>query len=307
MNDRRDVVLGVDVGGSSIKWAALARGERISGGEEPTSRSGPSGLLDQILNIIRQVRPEAVGLAVPGPVATDGSFRFVPNLSGDWSAGDFDSRLRRDSGLPLTVLNDAHAHALAEAHTDPGLGDAALIVLGTGVGGALLLDGHLHLGRDGRAGEFGHIVVQPDGAVCPCGDRGCLEAYASVSAMTRDFTNRTGRPTQGDLKVVLTAASVGDEQAIAVLDRAGQAIGLAIGILAAVVAPATIVIGGGGAAALSYLKPSMDAAFLRRAQLKLPPHVRASSLGRHAGATGAALSTTELRGFAAAQTSKGIS
>jgi glucokinase len=225
----------------------------------------------------------------------------MPNVPGDWSGVDLELEL---GGVAPHVgfLNDGIAYAEGELHgAARDVDDAVFLTLGTGVGGALAVGRRLLLGARGRAGELGHMLVEPDGRPCACGDRGCLETRASATAIVAEAARRVragaapglaeacgGEEARLDCPLIGAAARAGDAAAQAVLDDAGRALGVAVSIVCAVLAPQLVVVGGGAAALLDRLRPAMLEVMAGRASFLEPPPVVGGTLGDLAAAVGAA-------------------
>jgi glucokinase len=280
--------VGLDVGGTNIKLVVLEGDEVVEQESEPTrSEDGPEEVLRRIAAMAREAAGASVGVAFPGLFDVNGRGILFPNLRGDWHGRPIAAPLSDAVGLPVRLINDGHAFALAEARVGAARGarNVMCIVCGTGVGGGLVLDGRLHLGVDDRAGEVGHHTVVLDGPECPCGNRGCLELYAGARAIAR----AGGRESFED---VVAAARSGDGRSVEALRRAGGLIGVAVANLTIFLAPERVVIGGGVAAAGELLLDPLRAEVERRAGNVAPlEHVEIveATLGPLAGAVGAAL------------------
>lgn len=217
-------------------------------------------------------------------------------------------RLGQRLGLAVTVENDANAAAWAEYRFGAGQGETRLLLvtLGTGIGGGMLFDGRLERGRHGLAGEFGHMIVVPQGRRCECGNRGCWEQYASGSVVVQEarelvraggpYTVELARrcagvPERLDGPMVTAAARDGDSAAREVLAEVGRWLGLGLANLVAALDPGSIVVGGGLSAADDLLLGPVREALARhltgRGHRPLAP-VRAAYLGPSAGLVGAA-------------------
>jgi len=213
---------------------------------------GPSAVLDRIAGLIRRAGggvPTAVGIGSPGPVDRDGIVREPPNLPG-WSAVDLASELSARLGLDraaVHVENDANAFALGESLIGVGVGRESLfaVTLGTGIGGALVLDGKLMRGASGVAGEIGHTTLRPDGPRCGCGRLGCLETFASATALVRRAREATGISGDLDGQTIVDAAVEGNESMRTVIAEVGRDLGLGLVDAIHMVDPDVIVIGGG--------------------------------------------------------------
>jgi glucokinase len=281
--------VGLDVGGTNIKLVVLEANEVVARATEPTaSEDGPDAVLARLAALARGAGAAAsVGVAFPGFVDAEGRGILFPNLAGDWAGRPIREPLSRALGLPVGLVNDGHAFALAEARVGAARGaeDVICIVCGTGIGGGLVLGGRLRLGVDDRAGEVGHHTVVLDGPRCNCGNTGCLELFAGAKAIAR----AAGRASFDE---TLDAAAGGDEGAVAAIEQAGRLIGVAIANLTIFVAPHRVVVGGGVAEAGELLFGPMRDEIARRAGNVAPlDHIDIlrATLGPDAGAIGAAL------------------
>lgn len=275
----------------------------------PTPRGAGSlpALIDTLADLIDALGPAAsVGVGVPGLVTLDGVLRAAPNLDG---VADFDvaALLQARLGRPVTVSNDATCAALAEHELGAGRGAdvMVLVTLGTGIGGGLVVDGRLQRGANGFTGEYGHMVVDPDGPPCPCGRRGCWERYASgagLARMARDAVAARraarvldlagGDPAAVRGEMVQQAASEGDPDALAIVDEFARWVAIGLANLTNAVDPSVFVLGGGLATGEPlYLDPIRRwfRELLYQPDLRPLPDVRFAHWGEHAGAVGAAL------------------
>lgn len=291
------LVVGVDVGGTKIAAAAIARDcSRSAAVTLPTPKGGPA-LLAAIEDAVRAVEREAgarvaaVGVGLPSVIQQpEAIVRLSANIDlRDVAAGD---ELRRRLAVPVAVDNDANVAAIAEHRAGAGRGHGTLVLLtlGTGVGGGVIVDGRSMRGGRGMGAELGHMVVDADGPPCQrnCPNRGCLETMASGTAIERD----AGVPAEE----VVHRASDGDPSARAILERAGRYLGIGLSSLANIFNPDVFVIGGGaGSGAGEYMLPVADREYRRRA---LPPLAAApvvpAALGPAAGAVGAGLIAWDL-------------
>ncbi len=294
--------LGLDLGGTNLKVAVLERSDR---GEEPVllardtvptyAERGPDGvvavMVEAGLAAVAAHGPIAtIGIGVPGLFDREsGVIRLFPNFPGPWTGYPFKARLEDGLGRPVVFINDARAHTLAESRMGAGRGarTMALVTLGTGIGGGLIIDGMLHLGT-GTAGEIGHQTVLEDGPMCGCGNRGCTEALAQAKAIT----TAAGKAT---VEEVFAGAVAGDERCIAAVDQATRALGIAIANIVNVLAPDRVVVGGGMAAAGNIILEPLRANVMEHARM-LPPErieIVLAQLGPLAGGIGAALAGAE--------------
>lgn len=281
--------LGVDVGGTNIKRVVLDDDRIVERSSEPTrSEEGVTAVLDRVAGLAREAGPvDSVGVALPGLFDREGRGVLLPNLHGEWVGRPIAGPLRQALGLPVHLINDGHAFALAEARIGAARGadDVLCIVCGTGIGGGLVLGGRLHLGVEDRAGEVGHHTVVADGPLCGCGNRGCLETLAGARAIAQAAGQRS-------FDDVVASARSGDERAREAFRGAATYIGIAIANLTIFITPQRIVLGGGVAEAGDVLLDPLRAEVERRAGRVAPLHaieIVPATLGADAGAVGAAL------------------
>jgi glucokinase len=292
--------LGLDLGGTNIKWTALDVGEStepIARGSVPTGAAGgPDVVAERMIAAAREAIErhgpvEGLGVGVPGLFDRDrGTIELFPNLPGPWPGFPLRDRLERATALPVSLINDARAFTLAEGRLGAGRGCRTVVclTLGTGIGGGVMIDGRLHTGANGRAGEVAHQVVDPDGPLCGCGNRGCVEPLAQAATLAR----LAGRATAAE---VYAAAAAGDERCRAAIDQTANYIGIALANVIAVLDPDRIVIGGGIAGAGKLVLEPIRAATRAHVTLLVPSEIDivAAALGAEAGAIGAALAAAE--------------
>jgi glucokinase len=314
------ITIGLDVGGTKVLGVALHTGDptTLLAEERVLTPEGGEGLLQALVDLAARLTKEvaalgvveAMGVGVPGLVDRHGTLHLGPHLR---HIADLPlSRAMTDAvGVPVLVDNDANCHGLAEqrAGAAKGAADALIVTLGTGIGGGLITRGHLLRGSNGFAGEPGHMIVDPNGPPCPCGQRGCWERFASGSGLARLARDAAaggrldaavaladGHEERVQGEHVTAAARAGDAEALAVLDEFAWWIGLGLANLTNILDPTTIVIGGGLVEAADLLLPRVERAFaelvMAGEERRLPPVV-AAHLGERAGAIGAALLPTE--------------
>ncbi|GAB3939239.1 ROK family protein [Kribbella albertanoniae] len=277
--------IGIDVGGTSVRAALVDAGGRLRGPLTDVPRAG------DLIGQLRTIRAEldgstgsVAGIAVPGSIdprsGRIGSAPTAPALVG-LGEDDLDSS---------HLCNDANAALLAEWRHGAAAGVQNVIGLfsGTGVGGGVIVDGSLLVGARGLGGELGHLVLDPAGPVCGCGGNGCLEQFASGTAIARWYAERTGN--QRSTAEVARAARAGDAAAAQAFAVAGGWLGVGAAGLANIFNPEMIVVGGGVAAAWDLV----EAAFGQAVRVHTMPmirdglQVRVGELGRAAGVIGAA-------------------
>ncbi len=294
--------LGLDLGGTNVKAAVIdvePGTAPIVGATEtrPTGADrGPAavaeGMVAMGVDMARIHGPFAgVGIGVPGLFNFDtGEIAFFTNLPGAWEGFPLRAIIAEGLGIPATLINDARAFTLAEATVGAGRGcsTVACITLGTGVGGGLFINGDLHFGAFGIAGEIGHQTVVPDGPTCGCGNPGCMEALTRAPVIAA----AAGRAT---MEEVLAGVAAGDAACVAAFQQAAAYLGIGLANIITVIGPERIVVGGGVADAGDALLDPIREAVRARVPLVPPEQVNivAAELGFTAGAIGAALAAVE--------------
>ncbi|KRA24473.1 hypothetical protein ASD65_08590 [Microbacterium sp. Root61] len=286
-------MLGLDVGGSSVKYrlASVTRSDRmpdaLDEGRAPTPAEDPvAGLAELARRVTAGVRLDAVAVAIPGIVdAERGTVVRSANLPA-LNGLELGPRLSDMIGVPVSVLNDGRAAAVAEARWGAGAGirDVFTLALGTGIAGAHVVDGVVVDGAHGSAGELGHVVIEPNGAWCTCGQRGCLETVIGAPALRRAWSSAGG---EGAPSAMFAAYEACDARAVEIVNRAADALADAILTLLALVDPGVIVIGGGLATSPHRLVTLTAASVAERATFHRVVPIVPARLGRWAGAVGA--------------------
>ncbi len=298
--------LGVDIGGTSIKWSVVRGGDVEATGEVATPRTEQHAVLRAVADLATGV-PDAlsgIGMAVPGTVDTvRRSTLVLPNLPGDWNGLAAADEVEQLVGLPVALLNDARAFAWAELTRGAarGVSSAQFVTLGTGVGGAIAFRGEVLMGETDSIGEIGHTTVDPDGVPCPCGGRGCLETVASgtaiVGRLARAFALAQSpilqRLTKGGAepltaRIAADAARLGDPWATEAFDRAAAALGRATATIGVLLHLDVVVIGGGLKPAADLYLPTVQRALDERTSLSGSIAARSAYFGTEAGSIGAA-------------------
>jgi len=288
--------LGLDIGGTKIAGARVTPGgEVVAHASRPTTPQDSEGILDALDEIFQELGgPDVLptlGVAVAAFLDRDReTLFFSPNIS--WHNFPLKAAVETRLGVPVVLENDANAAGWGEFRFGAGRDVQSMIMLtiGTGGGGALVDDGRLLVGGFGMAAELGHIIIEPGGRLCGCGNFGCLEQYASGTALMRDARERLGDEslTQSALTDLLAG---GNPHALEALDGVARALGRGIASLVAVTDPELIVIGGGVASAGDLLLAPLRESFLDTygAGAKRPVATLAvATMGNTAGVVGAA-------------------
>ncbi|MBJ6639210.1 ROK family protein [Streptomyces sp. DHE7-1] len=299
-------VIALDVGGTGMKAALVGDdGELLHRARRATGRErGPDAVVGAILGFAAELRAygveafgepaAAAGVAVPGIVDDEhGIAVYAANLG--WRDVPLRDLLAERLGVPVALGHDVRTGGLAEGRIGAGKGaDRFLFVpLGTGIAGAIGVDGRVEAGAHGFAGEIGHIVVRPGGTPCPCGQHGCLERYASASAVSEAWAVACGDP-EADAADCAKAVASGDPNAVRVWQEAVDA--LADGLVTALTLldPRTLIIGGGLAEAGEVLFQPLRDAVRRRVTFQKLPSIVPAALGDTAGCLGAGLLARDL-------------
>ncbi|MBE3014088.1 ROK family protein [Microbispora sp. NEAU-D428] len=289
-------VVALDVGGTSMKGGLVTRGGEVTVlAGRPTGREhGPDAVVEAVRAYVGEiadlgrsrygVEPAGVGLAVPG-IVTASTAVYSANIG--WR--DVPAEAFTPPGVPARLGHDVRTGGLAESVFGAGrdVADFLFLPIGTGIAGAVVLRGEPYGGAHGWGGEIGHASVWPAGEKCACGQIGCLETYASASAVARRFTARSGRTATA--KEVVELAVAGDPVAAEVFGEAIEALAIALASYVLVLDPALIVIGGGLAEAGAALFEPLGERLAGRLAFQEPPPVRPAALGPRAGMLGAAL------------------
>ncbi|MGH9413247.1 MAG: ROK family protein [Terriglobales bacterium] len=313
MSTNSSYTIGVDLGGTNLRIAAVdPRGgicERINLDTEV--KEGRLRVVADLCNAVKEIEQRlpnsqlgGIGIGVPGIInLADGTVRQSPNLPG-WSDFPVRDDIEQRLGTHVVLENDANAAALGESWVGAGrdVPSLCMITVGTGIGGGLILDGRIWHGREGMAGELGHMTIDPNGALCGCGNLGCVEAYAAASAISRMAMAavRVGRSPElardaeqlGELtaEIVYIKAKQGDTVAREIFEMVGRSLGVAIANLINIFNLPLYVVGGGVAHGWDAFSPSLMAEVHKRSLIARSTNttIVASALGADAGLIGAA-------------------
>lgn len=282
------LAIGVDLGGTTIKSLAVDETGRIAArASRPTEvHAGQAQVVDNLAatvhDLIEQLGQtdisrgaamiQPIGVGVPGALDVDkGLVIASPNFPG-WEGFPLRARLEAVIGRPVLIENDANAAAVGEQWQGAAIGlkDFLFITIGTGVGGGVVLDGRLWRGPGGRAGEFGHVKVEPEGEPCGCGSRGCLERYTSAAALERyvlEALPKEGtsdpkqlaldRPDAIDPAVISKAAAAGNEAALAAYRQFAVYMGMGIAGVVHLLDLRYFIFGGGVSEAFDLFEPRL--------------------------------------------------
>jgi glucokinase len=307
----REIGIGLDLGGTSIKYAlATSSGQILKSGHLLSDADADSGqILDNLSDVITEMLNEANGLGVdvrvigigtPGNVNIDTGFLMgsTPNFK-HWRDINIIESLERRFPIPVFADNDANVMAIGEARLGAGKGYRNLIcvTVGTGIGGGFIVNGQLYRGSAFAGGEFGHSLVQADGLECNCGSNGCLEVYASATAMIREYKafgegiNQKPDDVQINVARLFELYGQGDPAAKKAIDTAIYYLGRGLAASINIFNPEIIVIGGGVAdAGDKFIADVRKTAF--KYAMRIPRQnvkIVAASLGNKAGFLGAIL------------------
>jgi glucokinase len=298
VSDPRDVVAAVDVGGTRVKAALVARPMEVIAeltGPTPYDIGEDFGAVigelvsDLVSTAVAQDRPARLagcGVVVPGLVDEEaGVGRLSVNLR--WRDLPIRDVVMARTGLPTAVGHDVRAGLLAETRLGAARGarNAVFIAIGTGIAGALMLDGAI-VSADGWAGELGHVVVDSDGPLCPCGQRGCLETISSAAAVERTYAAEAGTPLSAEQIAFRVAA--GEAAAGRVWARAIDSLASAVVTTVTLTGVELVLLGGGLSQSADTLLTPLREEVRDRLTWQREPRIERAALGDRAGTLGAA-------------------
>ncbi len=304
------LMLGIDLGGTDTKFGIVdADGHIVEQAKIPThAHEGFEKVIERVAHTARELASrhmvQGVGMGVPGPMNSQlGIVYEAPNLPG-WENAPVRKCLEKLLGLPVVLHNDANAAAYGEFWAGAGRGCSNMVLfsLGTGVGGGLIINGKLYTGPDDTAGELGHMTIDFEGPPCNCGSRGCLEAYASATAIRRVVREALAAGVQTSIRIpqgeeetfgarlVYDAAVQGDPFAKQVLYDVGKALGIAAASIINILNPERLIYSGALTGAGEFIfAPLRD--FARARAFRRPSErveILVAQLGADAGIVGAA-------------------
>jgi glucokinase len=281
-----DFSIGVDLGGTNLRIAAVTTDGRLLEKINLDTKSCPgpdqvvAEMCDAIQRLSRQYESNGqllgIGTGIPGIIDLEsGTVRTSANLPG-WTNYPVRKKIEQRLGTRVFLENDAKVAALGEKWLGAarGVDNMAMITLGTGIGGAIVLDGKIYHGMNGMAGEFGHVTIEPDGVPCGCGNHGCAERYASATAIVRmaqEAIAASRAPALAKIaaselsaKSIYDLAMQGDEPSRKIFQRFGRVLGILIGGMINVLNLEMYVLGGGVVSAWDAFAPTMFAELRER-------------------------------------------
>jgi glucokinase len=305
-----DLTIGIDIGGTKISVGVVdSSGNLIDSSRCSTPTEGGKELISSVINLIKEFNKKyeikGIGISIAALISSDyGTIVGAPNIA-NLSKLNFVNEIKVEFELPIIIENDANAAMWAEFKfgNAKGLNPVMFFIIGTGVGGGLVIDGKLFKGANGIGAEFGHMCVVPDGLLCGCGSKGCLEQYASGGALIR-YANEALLANPDKSEEVLSfgegklsgtaltkAAKAGNELALAAFSKQADWLGLACASYSLIIDPQAIIIGGGvvdaGELFLAPVRAAMRK-YMPFAESHVPPKIIAAKFGNDAGLIGAA-------------------
>lgn len=315
--------IGCDLGGTNLRAAIVdvENGSIVHQMSIPTlARDGPEALMKRMSGLFLQIIEWAglkkddiggIGIGVPGVLDLEkGETLFLPNLPGNWPHVPLSDTITKHTGLPAVLLNDVRSITNGEWRFGAGRGvdTVAVFAVGNGIGGGLVINGQLHLGIGGMGGEVGHMTIDYSGPLCGCGNKGCLEAFASgpaiaamgMKAVSQGLTTRIGEMCEYDLnkitpELIARAAESGDQIAMEIYDRAGFYLGIAAANICVTLGPRRFIIGGSVAQVGDLLLTPIRRTLRERVTVMPIDQVEVvpSQLGDNAGVIGVACWTAD--------------
>jgi len=305
-----DLTIGIDIGGTKISAGVVdSSGNLIDSSRCSTPAEGGKELISSVVNLIKELNKKhqikGIGISIAALISSDyGTIVGAPNIA-NLGKLNFVNEIKEEFKLPIIVENDANAAIWAEFKfgNAKGLNPVMFFIIGTGVGGGLVIDGKLFKGANGVGAEFGHMCVVPNGLLCGCGSKGCIEQYASGGALIRyanevllanpDKSEELLSFGEGKLtgSALTKAAKAGNELALSAFNKQADWLGLACASYSLILDPQAIIIGGGVVdAGELFLAPVREAMrkYMPFAESHVPPEIIAAKFGNDAGLVGAA-------------------
>ncbi len=305
-----DLTIGIDIGGTKISAGVVdSSGNLIDSSKCSTPAEGGKDLISSVVNLVKELNKKyeikGIGISIAALISSDyGTIVGAPNIA-NLSKLNFANEIKEEFKLPIIIENDANSAMWAEFKfgSAKGLNPVMFFIIGTGVGGGLVIDGKLFKGANGIGAEFGHMCVVPNGLLCGCGAKGCIEQYASGGALIRyaneallanpDKSEEVLSFREGKLSgtALTKAAKAGNELALAAFSKQADWLGLACASYSLIIDPQAIIIGGGvvdaGELFLAPVRAAMRK-YMPFAESHVPPKIIAAKFGNDAGLIGAA-------------------
>lgn len=289
-------VIGLDVGGTTMKAAITRDSEVLAAETWPTDRADPvGGVLDFAAHLVARATSldspaGAAGIVVPG-IVDEATGTAVHSANLGWRDVPLLHLARERLGIPVAIGHDVRAGGLAEAVLGAGRGDTGdfvFMAIGTGIAAALIVNGTPYPGVSGWSGEIGHVVVRPDGDACACGNKGCLETYASAAAISRRYGENV------PAEEVIARAEKNEAKATAVWSEALDCLADGLAAATLLLDPGLLVMGGGLAQAGDDLLTPLQSRLEDRLTFRRPPLLVLSELEDQAAVKGATILATRL-------------
>jgi glucokinase len=293
------LTIGIDIGGTKVLGGVVDNtGKIIDSARRPTPLAGGKELVATIIDLVKEFQAKheiaGIGISVAALISKDqGTIVGAPNIA-NLSQLNFVSEIKKVFNLPVIAENDANAAMWAEYKfgNAQGLNPVIFFIIGTGMGGGLVIDGKLFRGANGIGAEFGHMIVQPNGVQCGCGAYGCIEQYASNPSKGQELLDLCGVELSNLTGSALTeAAKKGNEMALAAFNKQADWLGSACASYTLLLDPQAIVVGGGvveaGELFLTPVRSAMEK-YMPFAGTHLLPKIIAAKFGNDAGLIGAA-------------------
>lgn len=293
------LAIGIDLGGTNITGAQVTKKGRLLKIEKikTNAKEGKAKVIKRIKDIIHTLMTdnvEGIGVGSPGPLSSKKGIVYnPPNLPG-WKDVPLRDIISREFGLPVILENDANCACFGEKWAGAGKKVKSLIclTLGTGIGGGIILDNKLWRGIDDTAGEIGHMIIDPDGPVCGCGNYGCLEAFSSATALVKKAIDELPHLNKNTLTArdIYESAKKGDILARRLLEDAGRYLGIGIASLVNILNPEMVVLCGRMTGAGKFILSPLQREVKKRSFAVPGRRVKIclSELGEYAGVIGAA-------------------
>ncbi len=282
--------LGIDIGGTNIKIGVVDSSGRATHVDSIATGSGEErDVVKRIAAWAKRVKASCAGVGVPAPLDKKRE-KVVWAVNLGWKNTPLKKMLSKALGIPVVIENDANVAAWGEHKVGAakGVPSCAVFTLGTGVGGGIVINNELLLGDTGFAAELGHVIVDPSGPLCGCGNRGDVESYAGALSLQKRYKEMTGQNGVQPPEI-FAKAQKGDLACARLVDDAARALGIAIAGLAHTINPSVVVIAGGMSKAGSFYLEKIRAEARTRMYKQCALDIVLGKLGENAGMIGAAL------------------